>query len=256
MSPVAAGVHAWRDGVLRAAPDAAPTARRIVADSFLLDGGRVLALDAHRDRFLRTATGAERFWAAAIAALPRDGSWFPRLEQVDAGTDAGDELRLLLRPAPELSRSIVLVDADRDPRTRPRVKGPDLAALATLRAQAAAVGADEAVLTTADGYVVEGATTSIVWWRGSLLCLPPDAVPRVDGVTERALVTAATALGVEVVREHVTPAALDGAEVWALNALHGIRIVTEWVDGPATAELPGRLGLWRRRLEALRRPLP
>ena len=76
-----------------------------------------------------------------------------------------------------------------------------------------------------------------------------------DGVTERALVTAATALGVEVVREHVTPAELDGTEVWALNALHGIRIVTRWVDGPAMAELPGHYSLWRRRLGALRRPL-
>jgi hypothetical protein len=44
--------------------------------------------------------------------------------------------------------------------------------------------------------------------------------------------------------------------VWALNALHGIRIVTGWVDGPATAELPGRLDVWRARLDALRKPLP
>jgi len=54
----------------------------------------------------------------------------------------------------------------------------------------------------------------------------------------------------------VTPESLEGCEVWALNALHGIRIVTEWVDGPATAELPGRLDAWRARLDALRKPLP
>jgi hypothetical protein len=41
-----------------------------------------------------------------------------------------------------------------------------------------------------------------------------------------------------------------------LNALHGIRIVTAWVDGPATAEQPGRLATWRARLDALRKPLP
>jgi len=59
------------------------------------------------------------------------------------------------------------------------------------------------------------------------------------------------------VRREVAPLAdLDGAEVWALNALHGIRIVTRWVDGPGVAEQPGRLAAWRARLDALRRPLP
>jgi hypothetical protein len=58
-------------------------------------------------------------------------------------------------------------------------------------------------------------------------------------------------------REPATPSELDGAEVWALNALHGLRIVTDWIDdtgGPELAELPGRLALWRGRREALRKP--
>jgi hypothetical protein len=54
----------------------------------------------------------------------------------------------------------------------------------------------------------------------------------------------------------VTPAELDGTELWALSALHGIRIVTSWVDGPQLAEQPGRLATWRTRLDALRKPLP
>jgi len=54
----------------------------------------------------------------------------------------------------------------------------------------------------------------------------------------------------------VTPDELDGLEIWALNALQGIRIVTEWIDGPSTAEQPGRLALWRARLDRLRKPLP
>jgi hypothetical protein len=48
---------------------------------------------------------------------------------------------------------------------------------------------------------------------------------------------------------------LDGTELWSLSALHGIRIVNRWVDGPGTAELPGRLQQWRDRLDALRRPI-
>ena len=66
----------------------------------------------------------------------------------------------------------------------------------------------------------------------------------------------ATATGVDVLHDTVLPGQLDGLEVWALNALHGIRIVTGWVDGPATAEQPGRLDAWRARLDALRKPLP
>jgi hypothetical protein len=40
-----------------------------------------------------------------------------------------------------------------------------------------------------------------------------------------------------------------------VNALHGIRIVTEWVDGPQLAERPGRLNSWQARLDALRKPI-
>jgi len=38
-----------------------------------------------------------------------------------------------------------------------------------------------------------------------------------------------------------------------VSALHGIRLVTAWIDGPALAERPGRAALWRSRLEALTR---
>ena len=88
-----------------------------------------------------------------------------------------------------------------------------------------------------------------------MLCGPPSSFPRVDSVTARTVLTLAGALGVETYEEAVTPAELDGTEVWALSALHGIRIVTQWVDGPAMAELPGRLQQWRDRLDALRRPI-
>src|SRR5690606_32146221 len=106
-----------------------------------------------------------------------------------------------------------------------------------------------------------------VWWRGDILFGPPEGpdweeFDRVDSVTARSVFGLAAALGVETHREPATPAELDGTEVWALNALHGIRIVTNWVDGegaaasgPQLAELPGRLSLWRSRREALRKPI-
>jgi hypothetical protein len=71
----------------------------------------------------------------------------------------------------------------------------------------------------------------------------------------RSVLALAAALGVETYGEPVTPAELAGTELWSLNALHGIRIATGWLDGPPLAELPGRLATWRARLDALRKPI-
>jgi len=259
----AAVISLWREGVLEPRDDCDVHPAVIeAADSWLVADGRVLALDLHRERFLAAIPrgrllelDVEAFWDVAIASIPREGDWFPRVE---LRTSLGrPQLLFRLRPAPARSRSIRLAThTGRDPRTAPRIKGPDLEAMLRLRSDAQARDADEAVLLTPEGWVAEGSTTSIAWWRGDALAIPAPEIERIDSVTLRALLALATATGVDLLHETARPDELDGLEVWALNALHGIRIVTGWVDGPATAELPGRLADWRRRLDALRRPLP
>jgi branched-subunit amino acid aminotransferase/4-amino-4-deoxychorismate lyase len=232
------------------------------ADSWLVTDGTALALDLHRTRFMTSIPrGRYRqidpgaFWDAAVAAIPRTGDWFPRVELRTQLLQP--QLLFRLREAPELSRSIVLAThAGRDPRTAPRFKGPDLEAMVRLRTSVQKQGAGDAVILTRDGHIADGATTAIAWWRGDALAIPDDAIERVDSVTLRSVLALATATGVDILRESARPEDLDGCEVWALNALHGIRIVTDWVAGPAVAEEPGRLDAWRRRLDALRRPLP
>lgn len=260
-------MHRWQAGrlELRDDCDIAP-ARLLAADSWLVDDGRALAIDLHRRRFLAAvpaefdALDPERFWDAAIAAVPRDGRRFPRVDARLSEVTRGEWVPQLLfrdRVAPEARRAITLAThRGRDPRTAPRVKGPDLEALLRLRTLAQRLGADEAVILDAEGAVADGATTCLVWWRDDVLCLPDPSIARVDSVTVRSLLALASALGVEVRHERAGLDDLEGLEVWALNALHGIRIVTSWLDGPATAELPGRLELWRRRLSALGKPLP
>lgn len=253
----------WRDrgGFETVSGDASEYGAIEVADSWLVTDGSVLALDVHRQRFFDSAERSghsmdlSAFWAATVDALPRSDDGFPR---VDLRTRDGVATLLLhVRPAPERTSSIVVgTHAGADPRTTPTIKGPDLAAMAMLRATAGDRGAEEAVLLADDGSVVEGAYSAIVWWRGSALCVPDASLARVDSVTARSLVTLATALGIDVLTERLTPPELDGREVWALNALHGIRIVRSWLDGPELAAEPGRLALWRGRLAALRRPLP
>lgn len=259
----AATVSLWRDDALEARDDCDVLPATIeVADSWLVVDGTVRALELHRTRFMTSIPrGRYRqldpgaFWDASIAAIPRTGSWFPRVEL--RTQLLRPQLLLRLREAPELKRSIVLAThTGRDPRKAPRFKGPDLEAMTRLRTEAQDRGADEAVLLSPDGFVAEGSTTCLAWWRGDALCLPAADIERIDGVTLRSVVALATAMGIDILHESVAPHDLDGLEVWALNALHGIRIVTSWIDGPATAEEPGRLAAWQARLDALRKPLP
>ncbi len=250
-------IHRWHGGLLEPLEYCDMTDTSIVAaDSWLVRAGAALALDLHRQRFLGAVTDtaeARAFWDAAIAAIPDTGDWFPRVELQLRGDGLLFVFRL--RSAPELSRSIRLVDAVGDPRRSPLTKGPDTAVLAAARTAAQQRRADDAVILSPEGYVVESAHAALLWWRGDALCAPSPELARVDSVTARSVLTLATALGTDILYESVTPADLDGLEIWALNALHGIRIVTAWIDGPSPAEEPGRLGVWRSRLERLRRPL-
>ncbi|WP_210506049.1 aminotransferase class IV [Naasia sp. SYSU D00057] len=263
---MAAEVLRWREGRLVPASAGAPL---LVADSFLLDAGTVVALDVHRDRFLRSIASAEvarvadgpvpladatGFWSSAVAALPRQGAWFPRIELVQ--TPAGPEYGLAVRPAPPLGRLVTALTWDGpDPRRVPSVKGPDLEALLRLREAGRERGADEVVLLV-DGAVAEGTTSSLAWWRDGVLCVPADDLHRVAGVTEACVIAMAVEAGVAVRRERRRPDELDACEVWVLNALHGIRGIERWAGGPAVTAPGARLDEWRSRLAALARPLP
>ena len=230
-------------------------------DSWLVTEGRTLALDLHRSRFMTAIprgryrqTDPDAFWDAVIDMIPDAGDWFPRVELHNRL--GGPRLLYRHRTAPERTKSVVVATwTDGDPRTHPSVKGPDLERMLSIRTKVQQRGAEEAVILTEDGYVVEGAYSALLWWRGDILCGPPKEFARVASVTAASVLTLAAALGIETYEEAVTPAELDGTELWALSALHGPRIVTGWVDGPSTAELPGRLGTWRSRLEKLRKPI-
>ena len=256
-------IYRWRDGELEALEYCDMTATSIEAtDSWLVSDGLTLALELHRTRFMTSIPrhyylehDPAGFLDAAIAAIPREGDWFPRIELHSRLGRPRFVFRL--RSAPERSRSAVLATwTGKDPRRQPLVKGPDLERLLAVRTSVQKLGADEAVILSPDGYVIEGAYSALLWWRGDILCGPPGTFERVDSVTARSVLTLARALGLDTHEEAVTPAELDGTELWALSALHGIRIATSWVDGPSLAEQPGRLATWRTRLDALRRPLP
>ena len=235
-------------------------AQLLVADSFRVrvHGGRAEArgFPLHVARFRHSALAAaadaggpdgfaagfttelDLFLETAADRIAAAGAGFPRLELwrdgAGPGTGGGGALAfdLLLRPIPELSGEIALRTAwDASPLPHPERKGPGIAAYAALGAELGA----EPLLVDADGVVLEGGTTSLLWWVGDEACYAaPQA--RVASVTERLVLNALQGLGVRVSADTATPDELARTEVWALNALHGIRRVTS-IDGH---ELPPR----------------
>jgi branched-subunit amino acid aminotransferase/4-amino-4-deoxychorismate lyase len=224
----------------------------LAADSWLVDDGRVRAVERHWARFAATCGehGVERTALAGLRAdvelgLPARGRWFPRVELHEDG-----ELDFRVRPAPPREPSVVAWIADvPDPRRAPRRKGPDLERLAALRERAAAHGAGEAVLSDADGRLLEGAFTSLLWWEGETLCVVPDDAPILPGVTRGLLIELARERGTSVVQRRPVPQALAGCETWLVSALHGIRAVTAWEQGGPPAGAARRAASWQRLLD-------
>lgn len=244
-----------------------PVPPLLVADSFLLVDGRVRRLDLHRQRFLAScqellsrptlAADAGAFWDEAMRSLPRHGEWFPRIEAVPDGDEV--EFRLALRPAPERSASVQVALAlatATDPRILPLRKGPDLNRLAAFRARWARVAGAEVLLRAADGTLLEGTTANLFWWHGDVLCTPAPELPVLPGVTAAAILQRAGELGIPVQQCRASIDELDGREAWLVNALHGIRPVTRWLNSSISAGPAGHAPDWQTWLDAQRKPPP
>lgn len=257
----------------------------VLADSFRVrvtpgNGGEVRGFDRHIDRFQRgvheiagqsteAAAWVEQHLSPFIAGLPAriaaGGEGFPRIELWRDGPGTF-HLSLATRPLPPLGEALRMVSvpvhgltdsplAVPSP-TTPWLKGPNITLFAEVNQRLGA----EALFTDAAGNVIEGSTTSLIWWPGEAgspqLGYVSSASERVASVTEALVREATPGLGYPMLRPGTaTPADLAHAEVWAVNALHGIRPVTH-VDGAPTAPpLPGRIGVFRAALDQTWQPL-
>lgn len=249
----------FRDGKLVRVTDQVATSLS-VADSWLVQDGSCRSLAAHLRRFSGwvapagvSNTELTDFFEAALAVIPDSGDWFPRLE-ARFDQPAGDRLFFRLRPAPELTESVSLWTlADADPRSHPLVKGPDLSLCQQIRRAANLHGADEAVLLDSEGYISDGALSSIVWWRSGQLIGPDESTNWLPSITRGEVWDLAVQAGYSVAQERARPADLAGCEVWSLSSLQGIRPVISWGD---IAIGPVRLApSFRKRLALLSAPI-
>lgn len=254
-------IYQYHPGKTLVPVDAPETVLRI-ADSWLVRDGQTRALHWHRQRFLSSVlsltTINERditpFWDAAMACIPEAGLWFPRIEL--AGSFRRPVFQFRLRKAPAIRHTIRLHDGYlTDFRKMPRHKGPDLAQCIAMRRDILSSGAEEALITTPKGYVLEGLTSSIMWWENGTLCHVPPSCRILPGITCRLILHIADRHKIPVACRMRKPHELNHREIWAVNALHGIRQVVGWEHSPIQTHAHTDIGYWREALESFREPV-
>ena len=239
-----------------------------VADSWLVEDGKIRSLERHFERFVagclaqgviqsRSDLPFDSFFDQCLALIPVAGRWFPRLEY---HFGEQDPLFFRLREAPEQTRELSLWVLDAaDPRVNPAVKGPDLSLGMQLRRKAQLHGADEALLLDERGHLIEGALSSIVWWRGNQFFAPNHETRWLPSVTREEVMEIARQSGFEVLETSASILELEGCELWSLSSLQGIRRVSKlMLDderilelAPVTGESESRLNSFQMRLRML-----
>ena len=243
------------DGVVLAASEATIP----VTDEGLLRGdgvfevirvyaGRPFALDEHLARMRRSAEGLRL--DVDIAAVRSD---------VDALLDAAGEVDGAIRVlATRGGRRIALVEALREmpatialasvtyapPRLLDGIKSLSYAANMLAGRLAREAGADEAVLVTPHGRVLEAPTRSIFVVLGGTLCTPPLSDHILDSITRRAVLEIAEVRERPITLEEL----LDAEEAFLASTTHEtlpVRRVDERdlppAPGPVTREVTRRL---------------
>lgn len=233
----------------------------LAADSFrvrLRHGtAQVRGFSRHLARFASAALAEPTVDAQQLSAFLAEsrhriasfGEGFPRLE---LRRDPGERARLLLtlRTLPPLTEEIALRSAPRFQPKQPSRKGPDIEHLRDLNRRLHG----EALLFDRDGHPVEGATTSIMWWGHESLHTVRSH-RRVPSVTEALLRTAARASQTSMRAASPTLGLLAHSEVWAVNALHGLRVIRRIDDVQLRRPDTQRLTYFRSRLDATWEPV-
>jgi branched-chain amino acid aminotransferase len=205
-----------------------------------LYGGRPFALDAHLDRMARSAAALRlpldvdvlRADAEALLEAGKPGDGCLRLVVTRGGRRIG-----LLEPLKALPDTIALATITYSPtRVLDGVKSLSYAANMLASRLAREAGADEALLVSPHGRVLEAPTTSFFYALGGVLYTPPLSDRILDSITRRVL------FEVTDVQERVTTLdELRGIEeAFLASSLREVHPV-HTIDGLAVPAVPGPL---------------
>jgi 4-amino-4-deoxychorismate lyase len=263
-------VAVWRDGRAVAVPADQPVVTAFdqglgrgdgVFESALVTGGGTPHLDAHLARMARSAgllqlpDPGPDVWRALVAAV---------LEGWPAGTDGACRLFLtrglgegfpptalaLLAPLTadvvrQRSAGIAVVSLGLGVPAAFRATAPWLLGgaktlsyavnMAALR-HAHGVGADDVVLTSLEGQLLEGPTSTVVWAAGGALHTPPLDTGILPGTTVMRLFERAGEAGWPTATTPATVADLHAADaVWLVSGIRGAAVV-HTLDGVARGD--------------------
>ena len=207
-----------------------------------LYGGRVFALDAHLDRMARSARNL-RLDAFDPAALGAD------VERLLAAAEPGDGvLRLvwtrggkrlaLLEELPELPPELGLATVEYAPtRLLDQIKSLSYAANMLATRLAKEQGADQALLVTPHGRVLEGPTSSFFCvLPGEGLVTPPLSDHILDSITRRVVMAVSEARERVITRDELAEVE-EAFLASTVREVHPVRAI----DGRALPHVPGPL---------------
>lgn len=220
--------------------------------------GRPQALQLHLDRFGRSARMLQlpqpdpHLWTAAIrhviAALPAVGEAFVKivLTRGDEGGDGTPAGWLVGAPSPDHTAArtdgvaIVLLEAGRASTTAGRAPwlllGAKTLSYAVNRAvlrEASRRGADDALLLSSDGLLLEGPTSTLVVREGDRLRTTPPELGVLPGTTQADVFRFARARGLTGSVEPLTPLDLQRADAAWLASSGRLMVPIRAVDGRA-----------------------
>lgn len=233
-----------------------------VFETALVRGRRAMALDAHLDRLAASAARLE-------LALPARAQWEETVATaLSAWDDCDGMLRLVCSKGPDVGGApvgyalLTAVPADIEEERRNGVDAVTLTlgVAAGLRSSAPwllggvkstsyavnmaairtarAAGAEDAVLVSADGQVLEGPTSTVVLAVRGTLVTPPLEVGILPGTTAAALFRAAAAAGVPTETRPVTVEELRGADAAWLASSVRLLVRLRSLDGQPYADVP------------------
>jgi branched-chain amino acid aminotransferase len=113
------------------------------------------------------------------------------------------------------------------------------------RAEADAVGADEALLCNTEGFVVEGASCNLFWIEGDTVCTPPLESGVLAGVTRAVTLEMCGQLGMPVAERQIT--------AFALRATAGVFLTLSSLGVVSASQLDGNTLAVSPSVEKLRR---